>query len=1040
MGDNFLPDEALLISLANDFFISESTDDYNRDLNLFEHDRDTTSLLPATISNNNYQSEQTPKNIELLKPTSLPFTFDRQLSLSTCQPSTFRTHFNLNNPDEYKEALSLIKNSVVQIKRLTNQQLISKIMIKNQKILKKPSMPPPSNVPTTSSYDLLPRVRGPRSARFTCPICGLITVSMDRLQRHVAQHGQKLHLETYKPERKVSTLVCERCKATFSSAYALRKHQRVHTRDKPFSCDFCGSRFSQWGNLRHHIQRHLGISPYACPYCKKTFIAPCKLEVHIRGHLDERPYVCERCQATFRCNDDLRKHMIIHADYKPFVCWLCTKQFFHASKLRTHLKEKHEIEVVIRKKDVLESGTEYEITVVNQNDLTSINQQQNTNDKHIAAITLNGIQDQLQDESSISTTFLDTTTPHLISSMTDESADDIIKQHVQQCLNMNYVVVDSSNGDSLENFQTLNDLNVSDIEQFVKNNPFVTTTVDSELVKDETDHERSHHNNHNHNHHLHSYNFNHNTFDLGDFHVIYCQIVILYQTTSFVCITHICLYFCLAKIYKYLFKMSEIAISVLDWLAVSILNGVYIFNLNDPFQWQLIRQKDPQSPLKIDQNNVIKTTDENVNQSEIELNRNIIIFSPNGEYLAFNDQKNILYLYEYSLSTIPNIYWKHLKTIRVKNSISTFYLTNDLLFIADKGNGIYKYEFLLKQNSEITNLDNIMGYLPTIFDVCYVKYSITPTTYQEYLLTGDRDGKICLSHPHMHNTETYYLGHQDFVSNIKLINNNHFISTSGDGTLRLWRISDCLPLVVLHMKAFINSTKFVFYSQLYTDDYNVEQIDDYISVLRGNDMNSSMIDDSNSSLQDYSIWKVAIACTNNDNDYKILQTSSTFIALSLYCQRHHCIYLTTLSNLKTLNNEQKKLFIDDSYGSIIDYSFSPNSSIINSSTFSTKCLLYVLFDTNTLIQIDIIEILKCSVNYKFDKIISPSVGAINQILASNEFLLCKPNDLAYKQLFEIRIDNIRYCKRKSEHDQHLKARKRQIQDNLLLEKYSEKND
>lgn len=233
----------------------------------------------------------------------------------------------MTNPEDLVLAYSLIKTSVVQLERTSFEDLLN---LANSNNRNKPSVTSPSSA---LSIDDMPRVRGPKSTRFTCPICGLITVSMERLQRHVNQHGQKLRLETYKPEKKVSSLVCEKCKATFSSAYALRKHQRVHTRgmcvsltsrdaslsvaiDKPFSCDFCGSRFSQWGNLRHHIQRHLGISPYACPYCKKTFIAPCKLEVHIRGHLDERPYVCDRCQATFRCNDDLRKHLIIHADYK----------------------------------------------------------------------------------------------------------------------------------------------------------------------------------------------------------------------------------------------------------------------------------------------------------------------------------------------------------------------------------------------------------------------------------------------------------------------------------------------------------------------------------------------------------------------------------------------------------------------------------------------------------------------------------------------------------------------------------------------------
>ncbi|UJR10068.1 hypothetical protein I4U23_014290 [Adineta vaga] len=255
------------------------------------------------------------------------------------------THFNMTNPNDWILANSTIKASVVRIERLTNIELLHL-----------------TNRHSTDKTCL----RGPKSIRYTCPICGLITVSMERLQRHINQHGQILHLENSKSQKKISSLSCEKCKATFSSTYALRKHQRVHTRDKPFSCDFCESKFSQWGNLRHHIQRHLGISPYACPYCKKTFIAPCKLEVHIRGHLDERPYVCDRCQATFRCNDDLRKHSIIHADYKPFVCWLCTKEFFHASKLRLHMKDKHDLDVLIKKKDVLECGTEYEVIVNEQ--------------------------------------------------------------------------------------------------------------------------------------------------------------------------------------------------------------------------------------------------------------------------------------------------------------------------------------------------------------------------------------------------------------------------------------------------------------------------------------------------------------------------------------------------------------------------------------------------------------------------------------------------------------------------------------------------
>ncbi|CAF0751552.1 unnamed protein product [Rotaria sp. Silwood1] len=389
----------------------------------------------------NSNSSSTFVSSELLPSYSPTETLTSEIDClpNLSQDLSIPTHFDMTNPNDWVLAYSLIKNSVVQLERTTNDDLLRLTNNNHNKLFRNSST-------SSINFDDMPRVRGPKSTRFTCPICGLITVSMERLQRHVNQHGQKLRLETYKPERKVSSLICEKCKATFSSAYALRKHQRVHTRDKPFSCDFCGSKFSQWGNLRHHIQRHLGISPYACPYCKKTFIAPCKLEVHIRGHLDERPYVCDRCQATFRCNDDLRKHLIIHADYKPFVCWICSKPFFHASKLRMHLKEKHDTDVTIRKKDVLESGTEYEITFVNSNEQT----------KEILPSI-----ETLPTNDEQSSTFYETIL----------NSDDIETQKL--------TLVDETCDEPVTNYQLLNELSVNDIETFVKNNPFVLS--DNEL-------------------------------------------------------------------------------------------------------------------------------------------------------------------------------------------------------------------------------------------------------------------------------------------------------------------------------------------------------------------------------------------------------------------------------------------------------------------------------------------------------------------------------------------------------------------------------
>lgn len=137
--------------------------------------------------------------------------------------SSIPTHFDMSNPNEWVLAYSLIKQSAVQLERPSDEEILRLTTGQSNQTCS-------NHLSTNFTTEDLPRVRGPKSTRFTCPICGLITVSMERLQRHVNQHGQKLSLETYKPEKKVSSLACEKCKATFSSAYALRKHQRVHTR------------------------------------------------------------------------------------------------------------------------------------------------------------------------------------------------------------------------------------------------------------------------------------------------------------------------------------------------------------------------------------------------------------------------------------------------------------------------------------------------------------------------------------------------------------------------------------------------------------------------------------------------------------------------------------------------------------------------------------------------------------------------------------------------------------------------------------------
>jgi hypothetical protein len=111
-----------------------------------------------------------------------------------------------------------------------------------------------------------------------------------------------------------------------------------------------------------------------------------------------------------------------------------------------HLKEKHDTDVIIRKKDVLESGTEYEITFVNSDGRTKEIL------PSIETITTNDEQ---------SSTFYEAIL----------SADENDSRKLS--------LVDESCDEPVGNYQLLNELNVNDIETFVKNNPFVLS--DNEL-------------------------------------------------------------------------------------------------------------------------------------------------------------------------------------------------------------------------------------------------------------------------------------------------------------------------------------------------------------------------------------------------------------------------------------------------------------------------------------------------------------------------------------------------------------------------------
>ncbi|XP_041081619.1 zinc finger protein 501-like [Polyodon spathula] len=141
--------------------------------------------------------------------------------------------------------------------------------------------------------------------------------------------------ETPEPHR------CWDCARSFSTAFQLTEHRRLHTGERPYKCVQCGKMFCHLANYQQHLERHVGDPVHKCPSCQRVFGTELMLEKHLCSQGVQPPpgeFQCGECGQAFWRKQELKRHEDRHRRERRYKCSECGKGFRKYASMRAHLE------------------------------------------------------------------------------------------------------------------------------------------------------------------------------------------------------------------------------------------------------------------------------------------------------------------------------------------------------------------------------------------------------------------------------------------------------------------------------------------------------------------------------------------------------------------------------------------------------------------------------------------------------------------------------------------------------------------------------